>query len=272
MCWPVGSDASWKDAAVISEVAPWPRPAFRPTGRRATVSFIAFADENFVGSGLDFELRDAVPPGAPVDALDVRRHTDADSAAWIDGFRTGGLRNIASHQLGDLDRLDSASSCYSITISVEDPADLTYLQLAWAVASRIAAAGAVAVLDVHAVNWLAGSTVASLSPRRPFVIQREVSIVAETEATPGFGYVVHTRGLIKFGSPDLVAGVAADRIDHTGRILNHLAGMLADGHDLVRGQQLRFDAQRVLTVATYTPDAITPDLELNNEALLLVDV
>jgi hypothetical protein len=268
----LASDASWKDAAVTSEIAPWPWRAFRPTGRRATVTLIAFADDNVIGSGLDFELRDAVPPGAPVDALDVRRHTSADSAAWIDGFRKGGLRNIASHQLGDLDRLDSASSCYSISISVEDPADLTYLQLAWAVASRIAAGGAIAVLDVLAVNWLAGSAAAALSPRRPFVIQREISIIAETETTPGFGHAVHTRGMIKFGSPDLVAGVAADRIEHTGRILNHLASMLADGHDLVCGQQLRFDGQRLLTVATYTPDATTPNLELNNDALLLVDV
>jgi hypothetical protein len=124
---------------------------------------------------------------------------------------------------------------------------------------------------VYATNWLAGPTVASLSPHRPFAIQPEVSLIAETEPTPGFGHPVHTRGMIKFGRPELVTGVSADRIEETGRILNYLARMLAEGHNFLPGQQLRPDGHRVLTVAAYTPNAITPELELNNDALLLLD-
>ena len=96
-------------------------------------------------------------------------------------------------------------------------------------------------------------------------------MTAETEPVPGFGHPVHTRGMIKFGRPDLVAGVPANRIEETGRILNHLARMLAEGHVLVPGQQFRIDGQRILAVAPYVPDATIPELNLN-DALLLVDV
>ncbi|GAB3338349.1 hypothetical protein GCM10027452_11410 [Micromonospora halotolerans] len=253
-------------------IAPWGRPAFRPTGSRAAVTLIAFADEDVRQSGPDLGLHVAAPNTAPTAALDVRVHRYADSPDWIDGWRTGPLRNIAAGQLGDLDRLDAASCCYSITVEVDDPRDLTHLQLAWAVAAMLADAGSCATLDAYACNWLPGSALVSLSPHRPFTIQQEVSLIAETEPQPGFGHPVHTRGMVKFGRPDLIAGVPADRIEDTAGILNHLARMLAEGHVLVPGQQLRFDGRRTLAVTTYAPDATTPDVNLNNDGLLLVDV
>jgi hypothetical protein len=78
--------------------------------------------------------------------------------------------------------------------------------------------------------------------------------------------------MIKFGRPDLIAGVSADRIEETGRILNHLARMLAEGDMLVPGQRFRFDRRRTVLVSPYTPDATTPEVNLANDGLLLVDV
>ncbi len=173
--------------------------------------------------------------------------------------------NLAARQLDNVDQVDAASCCYSITVEVDDPTDLTHLQLACAIATKLAVAGSCATLDAYACNWLPRSAVASLPPDRPFIGQREVSLIAETAPTPGFGYPVHTRGMIKFGRPDLLAGVSADRIEDTGRILNHFARMLAEGHILVPGQQSRFDGHRTLAVITYTPDAVVPEANLNND-------
>jgi hypothetical protein len=136
----------------------------------------------------------------------------------------------------------------------------------------LARAGSCAILDVYAATWRSGAAVASLLPDRPFTVQREVSVIAETEPTAGFGYPVHTRGMIKFGRPDLIAGVSADRIEETGRIHNHLARMLAEGDMLVPGQRLRFDGRRTVLVAPYTPDITTPEVNLANDGVLLVDV
>ena len=57
---------------------------------------------------------------------------------------------------------------------------------------KLAQTGACATLDVYAANWLSGAIVASLPPDRPFTLHREVSLIAETEPTPGFGHAVHT--------------------------------------------------------------------------------
>ena len=88
------------------------------------------------------ELRNVVPDTAPTTALDLRVHRYEDSPNWIDGWRTGALRNIATQQLDDLGRLDAASLCYSISVEVDDPPDLTHLQLAgrWHPRSHVRAA------------------------------------------------------------------------------------------------------------------------------------
>ncbi|MFI7602905.1 hypothetical protein [Actinoplanes sp. NPDC049681] len=258
---------------MTAAIMPWTRSAFRVTGRRANVVLLAFADEGALGSGPDFNLsRDAVPRDVPVAALDVRLHRYADNPAWIDSWRTGAFRHIAAGQLADLTVLDAADCCYSVAVELDDPPDLTHLQLAWAVASGLAQAGSCAVLDMYAASWWSGTEVAALEPDRPFTVQREISVIAETELVAGFGHPVHTRGMLKFGCPDLIAGVAADRIQDTSRIINHLAGMLADGHSLTPGQRLRFDHRRSLLVTDYTPDGLVPEVNLANEGLLLVDL
>jgi hypothetical protein len=138
----------------------------------------------------------------------------------------------------------AANVCYSVTVEVDDPADLTHLQLAWAVAASLARAGAGAVLDLHAAHWLTGAAVAALPPDRPFTVQNEFTTTAETRPASGFGHPVHTRGLAKVARPDLVTGVPATRIEHTDRILNHLSRLLANGAVLTPGQRLRFDGTR----------------------------
>lgn len=251
---------------VTVPIDPWPRPGFRATDRRAMVLLLAFAAEDVLGTGQELQL-DGIAPPAGRAALDVRRH----NPEWFDGWRTGAFRTIAAQQLGDIDDLDRASYCYTIHVDVEDQPDLGYLQLAWALAIRLAQTGACLILDAPAATWRRGETVASLKPDRPFTIQREISVINETEPVRGFGYPIHTRGMTKFARPDLIAGVPADGIEDTGRILNHLGRMLAEGHVLVPGQRLRFDGRRTLRVTPYTPGGTVPDVALANNGLLLID-
>jgi hypothetical protein len=146
------------------------------------------------------------------------------------------------------------------------------LQLAWAVASKLAQTGACATLDVYAANWLSGAIVASLPPDRPFNLHREVSLIAETEPTPGFGHAVHTRGMMKVGWPDLIAGVPADRIEENRTDPQPPRPDAGRGPHPPAGWRLRFDGRRTVMVTHYAPDATTPDVNLNNDGLLIVDV
>ena len=257
---------------MTTAIEPWTRPAFTATERSASFLLLAFADRDVVGEPPELELRGVVPAAAPVAALDVSLVRREESPAWFDGWRQDSLRSIAGKFLGDLTALDAATRCYSVRVDVPDPADLAHLQLGWAVATRLAQAGCTTILDAFAIVWLSGDDVAELDPDRPFTIQREIWLTAETDETPGFGHAVHTRGLLKFARPDLVVGVPADRIEHTGRVLNRLGRMLAEGAVFEPGQRFRFDGDRTLLVTPYEPNDTVPDVELNNDALLLVDV
>jgi len=249
-------------------VEPWQRPAHQPTGREASVILIVFTHGEVL-RGLD--LTGAVPADAPVDRLAVRFHHHADNAEQIDGWRVGPLRELAERELPDPAALDAATGCYSIHVTAADPADLTHLQLAWAVAAAVCRAGAVAVLDAYAHDWYGADAVAGLDPRRPFSVVREISVVAESDSVPGFGHPVHTRGMTKFGRPDLIMGVPGERIGEAATVLNQLAALLADGAVLAPGQKLRIDGERMLVTVPYTPGDGIPDVGLLDDGLLLTE-
>jgi hypothetical protein len=247
-------------------VEPWQRPAHRPAGREAAVLLVAFTPGEVL---TELNLAAVTPANAPVDALAVRLHRHEDNPEWMDAFRTGPLRDLAARELPDLRPIDEATCCYSIQVRVPDPVDLTHLQLAWAVAARVSRAGAVAVFDAFAHDWSLPEQVAALDPHRPFDILREISVIAESEPTPGFGHPVHTRGMVKFGRPDLIMGVPEDRIGDAASILNQLATMLAEGHVLAAGHHLRINDEETLAVLPYTPGSHIPDVQLINDGLLL---
>ena len=93
-------------------------------------------------------------------------------------------------------------------------------------------------------------------------------MVAENEPTPRFGHALHTRGMIKFARPDLVTGVPPERVSEVAAMINSVAGRLADGAVLEPGQVLNRGG-RAMRVLAYQPGRNAPELELNNDALLL---
>jgi len=104
----------------------------------------------------------------------------------------------------DASRILDATAIYVVKLEVHEPADLGHLQAAWAAAKWLCELGAGFVLDAHAIRWWSTQQVAKLDASRDFDVRNEISIVFETDATPGFGHVMHTRGLAKFGRPDLL--------------------------------------------------------------------
>jgi hypothetical protein len=225
------------------------------------MELIAFAPE-----ALDLTSEQRPPPGHVV----VTRHRRTEAVEWFDGLLTGAARNRAEVELTDTSRLDNPFECYRIRVDVIDPPDLRHIQQAWAQATWLAGLGCVAVLDGFALRWHDGSAVAALAADRPFTVEAEVSVTWETDATPGFGHVIHTRGMVKFGRPDLMTGVASEDIDATHRILNRLARMQAEGTVITPGERIRVDPVGSYLVAAYKPDVNAPQVHLNNDGLLLM--
>ncbi|MGC4064830.1 MAG: hypothetical protein QM784_09330 [Polyangiaceae bacterium] len=159
---------------------------------------------------------------------------------------------------------------YSVQLETLEPQDLGYLQACWGFVMWLCDAGAEVVLDKHAIRWHDGERVGLLDIRRDFDIRREISIVFETEETPGFGHVMHTRGLAKFGRSDLILKGAAASDAHVGGVLlNGLATRAALGAPFREGQSVSPNGLSSRYFAKYEPGVAHPEVNLNNDGLVL---
>ena len=250
-------------------IAPWTFAQRPRAPRQATVTLIVFGEPT---EELPMSLaRFGIPTAAAAAACDVRRFARAEERAWFDGWRTGSLRAIATIDLGAaLATLDAADVLHTISVEIDGPADLSYLQAAWGLARWFAARGATTVLDAHAMTF---TPAAALPPAGgPLDVAHEVRVIYETESTrPDQAHAIHTRGLRKFGAPDLVALCRDDDVKLVGSALAELADSIA------RGLDLGVPRHRV-DVMPGVAWAVVPDehglgalLQLNNTARVLVD-
>jgi len=205
-------------------------------------------------------------------AVDVREHARETNVEWFENWRSGALRAVASDWLrGDLSALDAADRCFTFNVTVRDPADLAYLQSIWAICRWFFARGASVVLDVHTGRSFAPTDVPE--PAAAFDVKREVNVVYETDATePHGGHVIHTRGMKKFGRPDVVAVCSSDDAPFVGEVIWQLAGAMSLGFlpGLPRhGVDVSKDETWYLVADE--GDAFANRLSLNNDARLLVD-
>lgn len=233
--------------------------------REATVTLVVF------GALTRDEPMSLAKFGAPGAATsDIHMVARADDPAWFDGWRTGSLGAIAHADLGgDTAALAAADVLHLIRADVTGPTDLTYLQTAWAIARYFVARGATTVLDAHAMMFHAGG---SLPAPGPLDVAYEVRVIYETGSTrPDQAHAIHTRGLRKFGAPDLVALCS----DGDVPLLSSAIGELADA--IARGQELGTPRHKV-EVMPGVVWVVVPDehrladlLQLNNAARVIVD-
>jgi hypothetical protein len=213
------------------------------------------------------------PPGAPR-GMAVSSLTAEEAPDFFAGFlREGPLRGLALRDLGTevFARLRMTRHCHRIQARVPDPPTLGYLQAAWGMARWFVERGACAVLDGHALRWTAGDAILRLAPDRPFDLTREIMTVFETEPTPGHGHVAHTRGMVKFGRPDLVIAriERRDEADTAHRRLMSVAHALALGARMRAGETVSIGGGPTLALEEVRAGVNAPDLNLENEALLL---
>lgn len=214
-----------------------------------------------------------IPSGGPPKELKVSTVTAEEAPAFFASLIQGPLRDQAERDLADgIRRLELTRHCVRIQGSIPDPADLGYLQASWGLARWSVEMGACAVLDGEAARWFSRDEILKHAPGAPFDLRREISVIFEVDPTPGFGHAVYTRGMVKFGRPDLIIPHAKkDQLHASNRLL------LSLGHSMALGS--RFDPPEILTLAgsppvilvPYEPDRNAPDLYLDNKGLVVSD-
>jgi hypothetical protein len=255
----------------VVAISPWRFSITPAHARRPHVVLFAFGRG---GLADDVELslsRFGAPSAESLDACSVRTIARGADPAWFDGWRSGSLRSIAEKDLGgDIAVLDAADYVHVIACDPSAVADLTYLQAAWALARYLVARGAAIVLDAHAMSF---KTAAMLQPAgEPLDVRREVSVIYETDSTRADrAHALHTRGLRKFGAPDLVALCTDADVPLVAHSVNELADTIARGTDLSTPKHAVEISPGLRWVAIEDEHHLGELLQLNNEARVLVD-
>lgn len=244
-------------------------PPARP--RSPHVVLVAFARGPLEGAAELSLERFGAPSQAAVEQCSVRTIDRSRDPSWFDAWREGSLREIAKTDLGDdLALLDASDHAHVIICAPEAPADLAYLQAAWALARYLTTRGASLVLDAHAMSYLPAAKLAPAGA--PLDVRREVRVVYETHpARESAAHALHTRGMRKFGGPDLVALCTDADARFVAHAMTELADVVARGTDLATPKHALHIAPGVTWVAVEDQHRLGELLQLNNEARVLVD-
>ena len=132
---------------------------------------------------------------------------------------------------------------------VEDPETLDYLRDAIGVVTALLDAGGIAVLDAVALRWYTPEEwkEAIFEPAGPEPIEH-VSLLASQEED---GFWLHSRGLRKFGRPDLSVRALAseDALGTFAELFESLIATLAGGATIPDGHRIRIAGTKIeLTV------------------------
>jgi hypothetical protein len=248
-------------------VPTWPRTHFTPGGAAADLVFQVFSRGPLPPElPLDRD-RHGLPADEPPEGIYLNVLSSEDAPGWFARFGQEPRRGLAAAALGDgLADLLVADHCYEVAGEEPDPTSMAYLQHAWGVVRCLCEQGAGPVYDHHARRWWSRDDVLALAPDRPFDIRREVS-AHRHEAGGALGTILYTRGLAKLGQPDLVMiQCGPDDLDALYGLAEAVALGLPVGPDF----ELEGEGGMVLHFVAYQPDDLMPDLEIMNEALVVV--
>jgi hypothetical protein len=247
-------------------VATWPRTLFEPGGLPADLVFQVFSAGLPPDPPPVSRERHGLPAGDPPEGIFLSEVPREDAEGFFQSFGRAPLFGPAQAALGaELGEVLGAAICFEVAGEAPEPENMAYLQHAWGVVRWLCEQGAGPVYDVHARRWWRRAEVLALPLDRPFDLEREVGFEAVETGDPALGRLLLTRGLAKFGRPDLVIVRSAG--DDEARI-RALAEALAQGLQLEEGE-LEGEDGTTLTISAYRLGGELPDLQIINDALVV---
>lgn len=237
----------------------WPRPYWRAGGESAMLLFFVFGT---FPEALNIPAAAYDSAGLP-EGIELHRYPNTALAQW-EGYPLRGA-------LGDVLAQDNPEACAVATDAAEviglrgriaDPARLDYLRDSVGVLAGLLDIGGAVLVDPQilsafdAKSWRKRYLVPHGAPPRNHVL-----IVAGDDSD---GKVwVHTRGMRKFGRPDLsVRGVPGDAAEHAGALCERLVEMQALGARFDEGQPLDVDGLKTPLIVQHAGNPDDP--QFNN--------
>ncbi|HEX2872208.1 MAG TPA: hypothetical protein VHP33_13145 [Polyangiaceae bacterium] len=210
------------------QVAVWPRPYFKQGEQPTKLLFVCFGKAPLAEVPLTLASF-GLPSAALAKSVALAEHQRASKRSWFENWWGGAFGVIAEADLGDdLPLLTTSNVCFTLNLELPDQADLAPQQTVWGLARWLCARGIDVVLDVHAFRFRTRQDVEALGFAEGDV-QRDVKLVLESEPSENGAHLMHTRGLCKFGRPELLCFIQPDDGALMGRVLNQLARTLMEG-------------------------------------------
>jgi hypothetical protein len=217
-----------------SPLTSWPRSRFEPGGGSAWVLYVIYGQftEDMAISGKTYRTA-GVPEG-----VDLRKVTRGQQPELP--FTNAEFASTAGKENPELfERLMSVPECLVLQGEMADPRDLNYLRDAVGIVTCLLDHGGIGVMDPQQLKLYDPATWRNemFEPQPPQLSKHVVILWSdEPDGTKWF----HTRGLRKFGRPDLsMRSVSPEHEAAVIEMFNRFIGLQTEGGHIPEGQEIR---------------------------------
>jgi hypothetical protein len=242
----------------------WPRPNFEPGGATASFEFFCFSAEP-IPAGAAFDLGAEGYRGSELPVgTGMRTDVLEEKPELFESILRGPWGESLRAEHPELaSQIAATRFIHNVVGDVPDPSSLEYLQGAWAAVRWFARHGAYAVRDTRMASWRTRDQILATPDTDP-TLACGYRVLVETQPEPGFGHLIYTNGLSKFGRPDLIATAPErDDIEPVRELMNNLAWALA------LGRRPRNPPPGIIFEA-YAPGLSAPSRDFFNDEVVLV--
>jgi hypothetical protein len=220
------------------QLGDWPRKLYRGPGGRPHLFYVVFGAFQQLPALARQEYRsNGVFPGLELSRYDRETHPEV-----LDGFRQGYLWDELKRHRPELARaVQAAGECLVLRGELEDQADLNYLRDSVGLLTFLLDHGGVAVCDPWMSHWWGPGEWKDCIFRPGGAVPRHHVFILTSEEPEGPSLTwFHTRGMRKFGRPDL--SVHRVPLQHREAVLDlfeRFIELQAFGGTIEDGQEIR---------------------------------
>jgi hypothetical protein len=242
-----------------SSLDTWARPHFQPGGGDAFLFYVVYGSVD-----ADAPLsRSAYRCAGIPDALKVMRYGPTVHPETVDSFRSGYLWDELGRTESELaSKIADQKSCVVLQGGFSDPKTLDYLRDTVGLVTHFLDHGGVAVHDPQMFVWWSPKKWKEriFTPAGP--VPRHHTVILVSEDAPGTEWI-HTRGLRKFGRPDVsIHRVPPSLKQGVIDLCNRFIELQAFGGIVAEGQEIRIGSLPPGMICHHRGDPDDP--EFNN--------
>ena len=234
----------------------WTRPYYLPGGGDAFLLYLVYGPvpQDFSISRSKY-FCDGIPDG-----IEISSYGPNSDPETLNTFRTGYLWDEFQRSNSKLaNDVANQSECLIIQGTISDPPDLNYLRNVVGFITWCLDRGAVAIFDPQMFKWWAPAEWRKWLFEPAAAVPTHHLMILTSEDENGTEWF-HTRGMRKFGRPDLsIHRVSADLRDGIIDLFNRFIEFQAFGGLIEEGQEIKMRSLLPGMICTHQGDLDDPD-------------